>query len=297
MMLNDLNFNHLYYFHVIAKEGSLAKATKVLNVSQPTLSQQLRQFEDHIGRELFGRKGRSLDLNEDGKYIFEYTTKIFEEAETMLTGFTYNQKVGTRAQYNVGITPSASKTYATTLLKPLFMDQTIGIKVTENDLETLLSGLYSFKLDFIITENISTNMINKNVEQVLITEPKYYYVCGKKFKKEVKNIPEDLNGAPYFKYSINNELQKEVDRFFFMNDTLPSVVGESDNVNIIAAATEINHCFSILPGSVINTAVEEGRLKVLGEFPSVEAHVSALHLKSVSKVDVANVIKIIKDQY
>ena len=76
-MLNSLNFNHLYYFHIIAKEGSLAKATSVLNVSQPTLSQQLRKFEDNIGRELFGRKGRSLELNQEGKYIFQHTTKIF----------------------------------------------------------------------------------------------------------------------------------------------------------------------------------------------------------------------------
>lgn len=296
-MLNSLNFNHLYYFHVIAKEGSLAKATTVLNVSQPTLSQQLRQFEDHIGRELFGRKGRSLELNEEGKYIFKYTTKIFSEAESMISGFTYNQKVGTRAQYKVGITPSASKTYATSLLQPLFKDETLGVKIVEGDIETLLSGLYSFDLDFIITENVSTSLINKNVETVLITTPKYYFVCGKKFKKEMNNFPQDLNEAPYFKYSINNELQKEADRFFFKNGILPSVVGESDNVNIIAAATEINHCFSILPDSVINNAVEEERLKVLGEFASTEANVSALHLKSVSKVDVENIINIIKSQY
>ena len=296
-MLNDLNFNHLYYFHVIAREGSLARATKVLNVSQPTLSQQLRQFEDHMGRELFGRKGRSLELNEDGKYIFTYTSKIFTEAESLITGFTYSQKVGTRAQYSVGVTPSASKNYATSLLRPLFMDETLGVKVTEGDLETLLSGLYASELDFIITENTSTNLINKNVEQVLITEPKYYFVCGKKFKKEIKDIPKDLHETPYFKYSINNQLQKEVDRYFFSNDTLPSVVGESDNVNIIASATEINHCFSILPSSVITNAVEEKRLRILGEFPSATAHVSALHLKSVNKADVENVIRIIKAQF
>ena len=88
-----------------------------------------------------------------------------------------------------------------------------------------------------------------------------------------------------------------MDRFFFKNNVLPIVVGESDNVNIIAAATEINHCFSILPDSVIKSSVEEGRLRVLGEFPSTNANVSALHLKSVSKVDVENIIKLIKEQF
>lgn len=296
-MLNSMNFNHLYYFHIIAKEGSLAKATSVLKVSQPTLSQQLRNFEEKIGRELFSRKGRSLELNQDGKYIFEHTTKIFAEAENMITGFTYGQRKGTRAQYKIGVTPSASKTYASSLLRPLFMDETLGVTIIEGGIEMLLSNLYSFDLDFIITENISTSLINKNVAQTLITTPKYFYVCGRKFKKEINNIPEDLSECPYFKYSINNDLQKEVDRYFFKNNTLPIVVGESDDVNIIAAATEINHCFSILPDSAIKNAVDEERLRVLGEFLSTDAHVSALHLKSTSKKEIENVISLIKAQY
>ena len=48
---------------------------------------------------------------------------------------------------------------------------------------------------------------------------------------------------------------------------------------------------------MISSAVEEGRLKVLGEFSSSEANVSALHLKTVSKVDVENIINIIKSQF
>ena len=39
------NFNHLYYFHVVATEGSLAKAAQRLRVTQPTISAQIRSLE------------------------------------------------------------------------------------------------------------------------------------------------------------------------------------------------------------------------------------------------------------
>ena len=185
-----------------------------------------------------------------------------------------------------------SGNYSSVLLKPtqrvyfrpLFMDETLGVKIIEGDIEKLLSDLYSFDLDFIITENISTSLINKNVGTDSYHHSKIFLRVREKIQKRNEKLSlKTLMSVRILNIQLIMNLQKEVDRFFFKNGTLPSVVGESDDVNIIAAATEINHCFSILPDSVIKNAVNEDRLRVLGEFKSTEAHVSALHLKSVSK--------------
>ncbi|MCB9094385.1 MAG: LysR family transcriptional regulator [Halobacteriovoraceae bacterium] len=88
-----INFNNLYYFHVIAQEGSLAKATKFLDVSQPTLSQQLKHLENQLGIELFIRKGRSLQLSHEGSIIFEHTKKIFSMASVMLEDLQRSKEV------------------------------------------------------------------------------------------------------------------------------------------------------------------------------------------------------------
>ena len=88
-----LNYNHLYYFHQIAQSGSLAGASENLSVTQPTLSQQLRQLEDHFGCDLFERKGRSLELNKNGKYVYSYTKQIFGLVNNMVIGFNYNKKI------------------------------------------------------------------------------------------------------------------------------------------------------------------------------------------------------------
>jgi LysR family transcriptional activator of nhaA len=73
-----LNYHHLYYFKVIATEGSIARASKVLRLGQPTLSAQLKLLEDSLGHELFERKNRSLILTESGRVTLEYANEIFK---------------------------------------------------------------------------------------------------------------------------------------------------------------------------------------------------------------------------
>lgn len=78
-----LNYHHLYYFYVIAKEGSIAKACGRLLLAQPTLSAQLKQFEKNIGRPLFERRPRKLTLTEEGRIVLDYAESIFELGEEM----------------------------------------------------------------------------------------------------------------------------------------------------------------------------------------------------------------------
>ncbi len=57
-----INFNHLYYFLTISKEGSIVKASKKLHMTQPALSHQLKSLEIDLGKKLFDRVGRRLIL-------------------------------------------------------------------------------------------------------------------------------------------------------------------------------------------------------------------------------------------
>lgn len=58
-----LNYHHLFYFKVIAEEGTVSKAAEKLRIGQPTLSAQLKQFEDALGVQLFERQHKKTDLN------------------------------------------------------------------------------------------------------------------------------------------------------------------------------------------------------------------------------------------
>ena len=76
-----LNYHHLLYFWVIAREGSIRQACEVLSLSQPALSAQLRALEDSIGEKLFSRVGRGLVLTDVGKVTYRYAEEIFRSVE------------------------------------------------------------------------------------------------------------------------------------------------------------------------------------------------------------------------
>lgn len=67
MHMEWLNYHHLLYFGVIAREGSMKRACEVLNLSLPALSAQLRTLEDTLGEKLFHRVGRTLVLTDAGQ--------------------------------------------------------------------------------------------------------------------------------------------------------------------------------------------------------------------------------------
>ena len=53
-----VNYNHLYYFWTVAREGGVVRASEELMVSQPTISNQLRELESAMGQKLFERRQR-----------------------------------------------------------------------------------------------------------------------------------------------------------------------------------------------------------------------------------------------
>ena len=85
-----LNYHHLYYFKVIATEGSIAKASKTLRLGQPTLSAQLKLLEDVIGQKLFERQNRRLILTDAGRVALDYANEIFRLGSELLD--TINQR-------------------------------------------------------------------------------------------------------------------------------------------------------------------------------------------------------------
>ncbi len=78
---------HLRSFHAVATHGSFTRASEMLNITQPTLSGQVKELEERYGTRLFIRHGRRIELTDIGKSAFNITRLIFrheEEVEHLL---------------------------------------------------------------------------------------------------------------------------------------------------------------------------------------------------------------------
>ncbi|MFM8769211.1 MAG: LysR family transcriptional regulator, partial [Rubrivivax sp.] len=73
----SVNFKHLHYFWVAAKAGGIVRAGEQLHTTPQTLSGQIKLLEDRLGRRLFRKSGRQLELTEDGRVALRYADEIF----------------------------------------------------------------------------------------------------------------------------------------------------------------------------------------------------------------------------
>jgi DNA-binding transcriptional LysR family regulator len=68
----------LQVFHTVAKLLSFTKAAETLHMTQPAVTFQVRQLEEHFNTRLFDRTHNRISLTEAGKRVFEYSDRIFE---------------------------------------------------------------------------------------------------------------------------------------------------------------------------------------------------------------------------
>ncbi|HIE6632216.1 LysR family transcriptional regulator [Bacillus luti] len=76
-----IELRQLKYFLAVSKELHFTKAAEKLNISQPSLSQQIRALEHELGMPLFDRIGKKISLTEAGKILLLHTKTIFREIE------------------------------------------------------------------------------------------------------------------------------------------------------------------------------------------------------------------------
>lgn len=147
--MNYLNYHQLYYFYIIAQKKSLASAAKVVLVTVPALSMQLKELEDQVGVPLFLRKGKGLELTEVGHLIFDYAKDIFKLGQELQN--TLNDKsIGIRkSKIEIGCEDSIPKFILEELIE-FFFDLNAKVIVREAPLQQLIQMQENFELDLIL---------------------------------------------------------------------------------------------------------------------------------------------------
>ncbi len=80
-MITDLNL--LRVFYTVAENNSISKAADILHVSQPAISQHIKNLESEVGFELFIRSKKGVKLTVESKIIYNYCKTIFNQVETL----------------------------------------------------------------------------------------------------------------------------------------------------------------------------------------------------------------------
>lgn len=275
--MDNLNFKHLFYFYVIAKEGSIKAASERLHVSQPTISDQLKLIESYLECKLFSRKNRGLFLTQEGTLALEYAEKIFS-ISTEMTQSLRNKVRLPKKCIDIGISHQMSHYFVYENLTPLFSQSEVSINIRQDDRRYLLADLEEGKIDLVFTD--TKESLSKNMSAFRVGINRTFIVAHKKFKSLKKGFPESLNHAPFFNYTQNSFLRYEIELFFAKNNLTPQVIGEGDDIDIFDLITKQGLAFTIVPEVAKNRLCLNKNIIAIGEIEDLQTSVWGVIQKS-----------------
>jgi LysR family transcriptional regulator, transcriptional activator of nhaA len=266
-----LNYNHLYYFHVAANEGSIAAAAARMGVTQPTVSEQIRALERVLKVTLFERSASGLRLTEIGRLAHEHTSVMFRAGERLIDALGLEPERVPRT-LRVGISAAVARASAADFLMPLFAMGDAAPSILTGDPVELLRHLRAADVDLLLTESPPPDNAMHGLECAEVAETSLIAVAP----AEVQ--PADRwDNVAIVQYRMPSALRGAVDAFLGQNALQPRVAGEADDALLMIEAAARGGFIAFVPRSVARDALTAGRLRVVSTVDGARVVVHALY--------------------
>ncbi|HEX2123801.1 MAG TPA: transcriptional activator NhaR [Thermoanaerobaculia bacterium] len=265
-----LNYHHLLYFWVVAREGSIAAATKKLNLTQPTISVQLRLLEQSLGEKLFEKSGRGLALTEAGRVALRYADEIFALGRE-LRDTLRDRPTGRPARVTVGVADVVPKLVAYRVLRPAFTASAdVEIICREAPPATLLDMLGLHEVDLVLTDVPASAASLRAYNHFLGESGTTFFAAPSLANAARRNFPRSLNGAPLLLPGANAQLRRGVEQWLDANGLTPRRAGEFDDLALMTAFGRAGIGIFPAPTVVERDIESQYGVRVVGRVPDVK---------------------------
>ncbi len=266
-----LNYNHLYYFHITAAEGSLSAAAAKLGVKQSTISEQLRTLERTLHQALLERTSTGMRLTPAGQIAYEHTTAMFRAGDRLLQALGRAADAAPRS-LRVGISGAVARATSTDFLLPLFALDECTPTISTGETLDLLRHLRSNDLDLVLCEVEPPEAAVHQLHRAVITHIPLLAIA-----------PIDLDPGPDWQdvglvqYRASSTFRFEVEAFLEHRGLRPRIVGEADDPFLLVEVAARGRYVVIVPRAVARDALAAGRVRTLAQVETVHAGVHALY--------------------
>lgn len=230
-----LNYQHLYYFWMIAREGGLAKAAAALRLTHSTLSVQLRSLEEMLGEPLFERRGRALALTPFGREVQHYANEIFRIGGELIE-FSRGHASPVR-RFEVGVVGSIPKTIISSLLLPaLDSGHAPALRLRQDTIHRLVQELASGRLHAILSDAAPVQGGTLKLHTHALGSSKILlYGTEALAARYRRGFPGSLEGAPILMPGPDATLRRGLERWFAERGLRVTTVGEIDDAGTLRA--------------------------------------------------------------
>lgn len=209
----DINFEYYKIFYYVADEGSMSLAAKKMCVSQPAVSQAVRQLEQIYGCSLFIRESRGVKLTKEGEILFSYVKKGYE---FLLMGDEKLRQVLEldRGEIRIGASDMTLKYFLLSYLEKFHKEYpNIKVSVTNAPTPETLAYLQNGMIDF----GIISGPVSKEdaLDIIPVRKIKDVFIGGEAFKDMKGRVLDysELTKVPMILLEGNTSTRKHLDTF------------------------------------------------------------------------------------
>lgn len=263
--MQQLNYHHLYYFYVTAREGSIMRAAELLHLTPQTVSGQIATFEDYLGKKLFDRKGKRLILNQQGQFVYSYAEDIFSLGSELLQNLKQKDS-GHHLHFTIGVTDIIPKVLAFDLFRTcLDHDDNLKLVCKEGDLHSLMADLALNKLDLIFSDQPLPPGGNVKAYNHFVGETGLAFFANPSNATALRaDFPKSLHQTPFLLPGEKSTQRVELTAWFDRLGIVPDVVAEFEDSALMKLFAQSGYGVFGAPATIAQHVTQQYDLEVIG---------------------------------
>jgi len=268
--MQQLNYHHLYYFYLTAREGSIAKSSELLHLTPQTISGQISKFEDKLGIALFDRRGKRLFLTQQGKLAYQYAEQIFKLGSELVTSLNQENNAPMHT-FTIGVTDVVPKVLAFDLVQPAISSfSSTHMVYKEGDFESLLAELAINKVDMILADRPLMPGANVKAYSHFLGDSKIsFFSTSKEADKLRANFPQSLNHKPLLTSGDKSSIKLNLIAWLQSNQLHPKIVAEFDDSALLKLFGQEGYGVFCAPSSIEQHVEQQYRVECIGRIEEI----------------------------
>jgi LysR family transcriptional activator of nhaA len=276
-----LNYHHLQYFWMVAKHGSISRASKELRLAHPTISGQIHRLEAVLGEKLFSRSGRNLVLTESGRIAFRYADEIFalgQEFQDTLKG----RPTGQQVRLVVGVSDVLAKSIVHRILEPAFQlqDRVRVICREARSADAFMGELAVHAVDVVLADApAGPGTPVRTFSHPLGDCGSSFFAAPKLARAHRRGFPRSLDGVPLLLPSGDSTFRRMLDQWFQSHDIRPEIVAELDDLALASVLGEVGLGVFAAPDVIANELRQRYALELVGRARDIRQRFYAISVE------------------
>ena len=252
-----LNTRHFEIFMLVCDEGSMTAASKKLHISQPAISQTIKEIEDTYKTQVFERYGSKLYVTQTGKKLYEYSRRIlniYNEMDTEISNGEIIDEIRVGGNISVGAAQMINFVHKFNEIYP-----DIKVKVMIYQATILINALRTNQLDLAMIEEKKCDsgdisMIPYCNDRISVIAPIDHPLAGKTVSFN------DICGEPFLFRERGSGVRNLFDHILRTKNKSVDIAWECSSTSAIVDAVREHIGIAVVPYLLVKKHLDAGRI-------------------------------------